>query len=215
MLVAGCSHAAGSEIDGTEDSEYNRVHSFGSRLAIKLGYHPINIALAGSANSGIARSVLKWFEANYDSTSMEVAVVVAWTESCRMEVPADPYVDYSRGCKNVNWCDASAKDFYRINFGWNGKGSREEGIIKDMHRYMADYPALQEIRTATNVLMLQYFFGMHNIKYIMCSAMQTFTMPDKHLAYYLSMIDKTKYMNLEHQGEAFYWKYRKIGRAHV
>ena len=27
LLIAGCSHAAGSEIDGDEDSQYNRDHS--------------------------------------------------------------------------------------------------------------------------------------------------------------------------------------------
>lgn len=32
MLVTGCSHAGGSEIDGTEDSAYNREHSFGNVL---------------------------------------------------------------------------------------------------------------------------------------------------------------------------------------
>ena len=36
MLIAGCSHAAGSEIDGTEDSVYNRQHSFGALLAVKM-----------------------------------------------------------------------------------------------------------------------------------------------------------------------------------
>ena len=65
MLIAGCSHAAGSEINGTEDSIYNRQQSFGARLASKLGYRPINIASNGASNSGIARSVLKWFEKYY------------------------------------------------------------------------------------------------------------------------------------------------------
>jgi hypothetical protein len=54
LLIAGCSHAAGSEIDGTEDSIYNRQHSFGNLLAEKLGRRPINIASSAANNQCIA-----------------------------------------------------------------------------------------------------------------------------------------------------------------
>jgi hypothetical protein len=33
LLIAGCSHTAGSEIDGSEDSKHNRKHSYGNQLA--------------------------------------------------------------------------------------------------------------------------------------------------------------------------------------
>ena len=29
LLIAGCSHTGGSEIDGSQDSKYNRINSFG------------------------------------------------------------------------------------------------------------------------------------------------------------------------------------------
>ena len=87
-LVAGCSHSAGAEIDGNEDSLYNRDNSFGSLLCKKLGYEPINIALGGATNSGIARSVLRWINENYKPNEMEVFVCIGWTESSRLEVPA-------------------------------------------------------------------------------------------------------------------------------
>ena len=57
-LIAGCSHSAGSEIDGNQDSSYNRDNAFGSVLAKKLGYRPLNISVTGATNSGIARSIL-------------------------------------------------------------------------------------------------------------------------------------------------------------
>ena len=78
MLIAGCSHAAGSEINGQEDSVYNRQHSFGARLANKLGYKPINIATNGASNSCIARSILNWFDQNYDENTMEIFVLTSW-----------------------------------------------------------------------------------------------------------------------------------------
>ena len=88
MLIAGCSHAAGSEINGLEDSVYNRQHSFGNLVAFNYGYRPINIAQNGMTNSGITRSILKWIEKFYDPSKMEVFVLVSWTESTRLEIPA-------------------------------------------------------------------------------------------------------------------------------
>ena len=32
LLIAGCSHTAGSEIDGNEDSTYNRENSYGGLI---------------------------------------------------------------------------------------------------------------------------------------------------------------------------------------
>ena len=64
MLIAGCSHAAGSEIDGTLSSPDNRKASFGNRLAEMMNHVPINIARNGSSNGAIHRSVLNWFTLN-------------------------------------------------------------------------------------------------------------------------------------------------------
>ena len=62
LLIAGCSHTAGSEIDGKEDSASNRKHSLGGIVAKKLNRKPINISQVGATNSGIARQVLQWFD---------------------------------------------------------------------------------------------------------------------------------------------------------
>ena len=53
MLISGCSHTAGSEIDGSQDSKYNREHSFGAVLANMMGYTPINMAEPAAPNSSI------------------------------------------------------------------------------------------------------------------------------------------------------------------
>jgi hypothetical protein len=66
LLIAGCSHAAGSEIDGNEDSEYNREHSYGALVAKKLKRKPINISQVGATNTGISRQVQQWFHNVYN-----------------------------------------------------------------------------------------------------------------------------------------------------
>ena len=58
MLIAGCSHAAGAEIDGKMSSVDNRKASFGNQLARLIDHEPINIARNGSSNSAIHRSIL-------------------------------------------------------------------------------------------------------------------------------------------------------------
>ena len=61
LLIAGCSHAAGSEIDGNEDSQYNRDHSFGALVAKKLKRKPVSIAQVGATNTGIADKLCNGF----------------------------------------------------------------------------------------------------------------------------------------------------------
>ena len=53
VISFGCSHTAGSEIDGLGDSDYNRQHSYGALLAKKFGYDHMNFALCGGSNQRI------------------------------------------------------------------------------------------------------------------------------------------------------------------
>lgn len=212
-LIAGCSHIAGSEIDGSMDSEYNRDNSFGSLLVKKLGYHPVSIAVNGSANSSIARSILRWFDENYDSETMDVFVVIGWTESSRLEVPAqDRPGDYHSGNPHIHWYDSAANSFYRLNFGWKGNSAYEKTMIPKYHEFMADNQLILENWTATNVLQIQYFLKSLNVPYIMCSTMHMFQPQEHFTSYLVNLIDETRYYNLQTgQDSSFYWKYRNLG----
>jgi len=53
VISFGCSHTAGSEIDGMGDSDYNRQHSYGAHLAKKFGYDHMSFALCGGSNHRI------------------------------------------------------------------------------------------------------------------------------------------------------------------
>lgn len=209
-LVAGCSHSAGSEIDGNDDSPYNREHAFGSMLVKSLGYEPLNISISGSANSGIARSILKWFENEYDSDTMDVFVCVGWTESSRLEIPR--MCDYSQGNLAVPWYDKSANSFWRINFGWEGNNDEEREVIPIYQQFMAENPLILENWSANNVLMIQYFLGMMNVPYVMTSTMHMFQPNEHHTNHLVSMIDTRYYYNLmTDESQSFYWKYKNLG----
>ena len=115
MLIAGCSHASGSEIDGQQDSKFNRQHSFGNILASKFGYNPINMAEPGSTNPTIARSILQWFSEKYDSDSMDVFVLISWTDSSRMEVPWHRKMWFGEHNPFNDFHASTGVDFNRIN----------------------------------------------------------------------------------------------------
>jgi hypothetical protein len=212
-LIAGCSHSAGSEIDGKLDSRYNRDNAFGSLLAVKLGYRPLNIAINGASNSGIARSILMWFNENYDSETMDVYVIIGWTESSRLEIPAtDRPSDFHSGNPFIEWYDSSANSYLRINYGWEGSGSYEKSIIPEYQKFMAANETFLEYQSASNVLMVQYFLKSLSVPYLMCNTMHMFVPNDHYVSYLLQMIDAACYYNYNTgPDDSFYWKYRNLG----
>lgn len=211
MLIAGCSHTAGSEINGEEDSPYNRQKSYGNCLAEKMGYTPVNIAEPGSANPTIARGILEWFSTKYDANEMEVFVVVGWSESTRMEVPWHRSTWYSAHCPFGDWAATNSSNFLRVNMGWPGSDPEEKMLVPEYQMFMAKNEKYLEISSANSVLQLQYFFKSKNIDYVMCNTMHMFQPRDRHTKFYLEQIDTTKYYNIEDTEQSFYTKYKNLG----
>jgi hypothetical protein len=209
-LIAGCSHAAGAEIDGTEDSAYNRKNSFGNILSNKLNRKPINIASSGSTNPTIARSVIEWFSKEYNPDTMDLYVVIAWTESSRLELPVERVQWYEVSNPSIDWVSESSRPYLRINQGWTGADSWEKDLLPGYQKFIAENLIYLEITSANLALQLQYFLKMHGIDYLMCNTMHMFS-NDIHLKFYLNNIDKTKYMSVNDESEDFYWSYRNAG----
>lgn len=207
MLIAGCSHTAGSEIDGDSDSPYNRQHSYGNLLAQRMGYRPINIAVSGYTNSAIARSVLEWFHHNYND-SLDVFVFVGWTESSRIEAPFQyPTWHQERNGKYCDWFSKSSVDFLQININYQGFSDREKDIQEDYRKFVVNRTEYMEIVSANLILQLQYFFKYHHVNYLMCNTAHMFSPEnEKYLKFYLDSIDTKNYYI-----EPFYTKYVELG----
>jgi hypothetical protein len=216
-LVAGCSHIAGSEIDGNQDSKYNRDNSFGSVLATKLGYRPINIAINGATNTGIARSILMWFDENYNPDTMDVYVIVGWTESSRLEIPAKHRPsDFHSGNPSIEWYDSSANSYLRINYGWTGGDAYEKSIVTGYQKFMSENETYLEYQAASEVLLVQYFLNSLTVPYVMCNTMHMFVPNDHFVSCLLKMIDKRYYYNFDKsQDDSFFWKYRNLGYENI
>lgn len=212
LLISGCSHASGCEIDGTSDSQYNREHSFGNVLADTLGRRAINIALSGSSNQGIARTTLEWYNKCYDPATMDLMVLIAWSESTRMEIPMQRPTHYEEWNQSSDFLSELSRDFFRVNFGYKGTHKEEQEMIARCHNFMVD-PMNQvylETISASIVLQMQYFFKLHSIPYVMCNTMHMFS-DDYHLDFYLSQIDQSCYYKMREDNESFYWKYEGLG----
>jgi hypothetical protein len=210
MLIAGCSHAAGAEIDGTQDSIYNRENSFGNILSAMMEYTPINIASSAASNPTIARLVLEWFSKHYDPSSMEVSVAVAWTESSRMELPSEQGTDYSTTNRSADWLSFYDNRYFRINQGWPGGDGYEKRVTPYYQKFIADNLTYLEILSANLVLQLQYYFKSLEVNYVMCNTMHMFS-KNHHTEFFLKQIDKEHYVDYDNNDEAFYWKYKNAG----
>ena len=210
MLIAGCSHASGSEIDGSGDSQYNRQNSYGNVLAGMMGYTPINIASSASANPTIARTVLEWFSSEYDSATMEVFPLISWTESSRIEIPSEHPTSYKDANLYADWYAPNDNSFMRINQGWTGGDPYEKRTIPFYHKFIATNLTYLEILSANIVLQLQYFFKSKQLNYAMCNTMHMFTR-NHYTNFFLNQIDLTHYMDMDNSDLAFYWKYKNAG----
>ena len=216
LLIAGCSHAAGSEIDGNEDSDYNRQNCYGAKLAYQMGYRPLNIAQNGATNSTIARSVLKWFESEYDPDTMDLFVLVAWSDAVRIEVPVNIKNDNKENwldlCnRHSNWLDVSARNFVRVTVGFEGATKQQKEFNKYYQKFVAENEIMMELISINLILQIQYFLKSMNTPYLMCNSQKPFLTHTKHNALYLSLVDRDRYYNLDSPEESFYWRYKNMG----
>ena len=212
LLVAGCSHTSGSEIDGAQDSEYNRANCYGAVLADKLGRRQINIAMVAMSNRAIARSVLNWFDTEYNADTMDVMVLIGWSENIRLDYPNEPgTIDYKQANPAAHYYTEINEHFMQINAGWAGGTDYERSVIPYWHEYQARHEYMCELECINTVLQMQYFFNSKNIDYLMCNTMKMFSPENKHLSFYIGLVDQNKYMDMLDNDASFFWHYRNAG----
>lgn len=210
ILIAGCSHTGGYEIDGTMDSEYNRKHSYGGLLATKYHRTPIHLAAGGVSNSYILRNVLLWFANNYDPETQDVLCLVGWTDSSRWEIPLKLGQDIQSNNPNLTWFDKSLNDYLTIQMGWtHDHPDRPEQVAmqKTYHNLIGEFPEQMEILSFNYALQLQSFFKSLGITYVMADTLYNFDLNNIWLSPQANLLDTTRYLNPGDPCESFYLKY--------
>lgn len=210
IFIAGCSHAAGSEIDGTEDSFYNRQNSFPTHLANKLGRLHIHTACPGSTNPTIARSIQEWFLEKYDPEIMDVFVLVAWTDSSRIEVPSKKVKTHNIEKSSADWISKTSIEYHRLTAHTPIDNLPANEDLEICRKFMALYNDYVEIVTANAIIQTQYFLKMLNIKYLMCSTNILFS-TKAQINWYKHLIDKNHFIDFDNQSYSFYPKYKNLG----
>lgn len=211
LLIAGCSHAAGSEIDGNEDSHYNRQHSFGAIVAKHLGRKVVHIAQAGAANTGVSRQVMQWFHNCYNPDTMNVNVLVGWTEPTRLEVPGSWERNYVSASHAADWYEKGSDYFYKVIIGWVGGDEEEREQTPGLHKFMVNHQPYLEYQSYCLVLQIQYLLQAKKIPYMMLNTMPFFLDNIQGIKNLTPLIDSTKYYQLGNKDEAFFPKYKELG----
>lgn len=211
LLVFGCSHAAGCEIDGTFDSKFNRENSFGGKLSEMLDMRCINLATAGASNFTISRSVLEWFNEHKSENFKDIFVLIGWTDPGRLEIPiCNKFNQIRQRPTHTIWNPSSSIHFTQITQGTQGNNENDSKWIDYYKTFIFDNIPYLEIQTLNLVLQLQYFFMNNNIKYLMCNTMYSFS-DFECLSVYKSLVDQKRYYKSFSNTDSFYWKYRNLG----
>ena len=209
MLIAGCSHTAGSEIDGTQDSAYNRQHSYGNLIANNLGFVPVNISQCGSTNSAIARSVMEYIMNHDEKPNF---VLVGWTDSVRVEAPYYRPSNYKTMNNAIDWYDPSGEHYLRISMFINSIVVEEEReTILDYQSFTIRNEQYTEINNILHILNLQSFLKLQKIPYIMVNTNYIFEKMHCTLRWYFKLIDAMRYPKFDDDTVNFYPKYKNLG----
>lgn len=202
VLINGCSHSAGSEIEGSGIGEgnYNRENSFGAQFAKALNCSYTNIAYPGASNDYIARTTLYWILDNKE-LAKRTLFLIHWTGTDRTEyfydegktsafdfIPFKPdtnvthlhpqhYPDWApkQWTKNL---DVLSNQLFLNHTQW------------DINRY-------------NNIIQTQEFLKSNGYKYVFRNAFQCCENRPRY-KYYIDKLDKDNFLHWDNAEESFY-----------
>lgn len=94
VISLGCSHTAGSEIEGVGDNDTQRQKSYGAKIAQKLGWYHLNYGICGGSNHRIFDlfcDILCDIESNYGyyapiRDDFNYLFLIGWTSLQRLDL---------------------------------------------------------------------------------------------------------------------------------
>lgn len=203
ILINGCSHTAGSEIEGSGIGEgnYNRDNCFGAKLARKLGVVYTNIALPGASNDYINRSTAMWILDN-PGLAKRTLFLIHWTGSSRSELFTDqietnsywnflPYVSDT----NVGHIHP---DHHAPIFPTD-----MERDVNNLSKYLFLNDTHWEVNRYLNIINLQTILEMQELPYIFGNGFQACAKGSRY-DYYSNKINKSKFLDYNDETRSFF-----------
>lgn len=201
FFINGCSHSAGSEIEGSGIGEgpFNRENCFGSQIAKYLGIDKINLSYPGGSNDYILNSTILWCLEN-PQQAKNTYFLIHWTSANRTDI----YTKSFKSPKYQDWIFDSNyghvhADHYCPNFE-----IEDQPYVKKLSKYLFLNETNWEINKFLNIIKLQTFFQNNNYDYSFHNAF-TPCKQDKRFKKYVQLINQNKFKNMFDQNETFYY----------
>ena len=203
ILICGCSHSAGSEIEGSGIGEgnYNRNHSFGAQLARRLGVDYTNIALPGASNDYINRATTMWILENIP-LAKKTLFLIHWTGSTRSEIFVDkmntgsywdfvPYVS-DKNVEHIH-ADHIAPIFPK----------EKQKSLTQLSRYLFDNEEHWEINRYLNIINLQTILELYEFPFIFRNAFQACATGIRYIDYF-DKINTSRFAGFNDPKQSFF-----------
>jgi hypothetical protein len=201
LVVNGCSHAAGSDIDplDVEPSGWSAHRAFGKHLADSLGWDYVNIAMPGGSNERIVRTTIEWVgQASRDPSQPPPFVLVMWTGHARFEVYDD------RRCCWLNLCPGIEATPYFDDYSF------------ELQRYFRYHVLVRTTRTETatrfwlDVVLLQSYLEAKGIDYLFCNGYQSLD-NGADFEVFARQLNRRRYYEPFDNSRSFWWQLKHDG----
>jgi hypothetical protein len=201
LLVNGCSHAAGSDIESraVEPRGWSPQKAFGRHLADALGWRYENIAMPGGSNERIVRTTVERIgRAVHDGNVRDLFVLIMWTGHARFEVYDDHHQCWLNLCPGV----ADTPYFNEYPFA--------------VQRYFTYHTLVRTTRTETStrfwleVLLLQSYLKVNAVDYLFCNSYQALDDGVQFEAF-SQQLDRTRYYEPFDEARSFWWQLKYEG----
>jgi hypothetical protein len=202
VLINGCSHSAGSEIEGSGIGEgnYNRENSFGAQFAKQLGCTYTNIAYPGASNDYIARTTLYWILDN-PVLAKDTLFLIHWTGTERTEyfydkgnTTAFDFIPFKPDTCVTHLHPQHYPDWAPMHWSKNLDALSEQIFLN---------PVQWNVNRYNNIIQTQELLKSKNYKYIFRNAFQCCDSSLRY-RYYADKIDKENFLHFDNVQESFY-----------
>ena len=205
LFINGCSHTAGSEIEGSGIGEgnYNRENCYSAQIAKKLGWKYTNIAMPGGSNDYIKRTTLLWILDNFEKAKT-THFFINWTGAERTEYFYD---HWDRNRYNLNKFIPYTPDKKVLHLhpqhypDWAPVAIRKNLDALSEHLFIN--PIQWQVNRYMNIIELQSFLKAHNLSYTFRNSFQACE-NSKRYKYYADKIDKDNFLYWDDENFSFF-----------
>ena len=208
LFINGCSHSAGSEIEGSGIGEgtYNRENCFGAKLARKLSVDKINLAYPGGSNDYIANSTMLWCLNNPEKVQ-KTYFLIHWTGPDR----TDFYTKESDSPKYQDWCFDDKFAHIHHDHYCPHLQEQEKFLAKKISKVLFLNETNWEINRFLNIIRTQTLLKSLGAQYSFHNAFTSCIKEDRYKKYH-DLIDKNHFHNMTEKDCTFY--YWALNREH-